>query len=320
MGFRPREILFSPTAACNLNCPHCAIAEPRKTLSILSAQRFLDGCKKLGIRRVGFTGGEPFLAADFLCALTRKAVKKGMFFDRIMTNGVWYNNTSQLDSALAKLYRAGYDGEICVSVDAFHAQGLKKAARFIRAVLSVWKRQDVVSIACVIGSREAATGKKLRALARLLGARLAGFGGRHPRIKNSSLFIKIFKIGLSPIGKASGLKNGWDGRWFKGDRCEGPGNVFFVLPDGKVKPCCGYASGSEELTIGNMNRDSAPDLMRQARANSFVRAVFGQGLARVRKRLENSGVRFPGKTSNNCFFCHYLLTKVPRRVCERSLR
>lgn len=309
MGFRPKEILFSPTARCNLACTHCDIKKTKGILSAKTAKRFLLECKGLGINRIGFTGGEPFLADSFLCDVAGLAAEEGMFFSRIMTNAVWYKTEDELENTLLKLHACGYDGEISISIDAFHAQRPKKIIHFINTALSVWKRPDLISIVCVTGARQKATENILWNLARSLGARLIGFNRRHAYIKNDSLFIKIYKIGLSPIGAASRLKNGWDGKWFKEDYCKGPGNVFFVLPSGDVKPCCGYATDSKRLTIGNIKHDSAKAIMRKVKQNRFVSAVFNSGLARIRKRLEDRGVVFPGKASNNCYFCNYILKK-----------
>ena len=33
---------------------------------------------------------EPFLYKDFICEISKKTVELGLFFDRIMTNGVWF--------------------------------------------------------------------------------------------------------------------------------------------------------------------------------------------------------------------------------------
>jgi len=306
-GFRPEEVLFSPTAECNLSCAHCDLPPTRRTLSVKDAERFLLECKSLGVKRVGFTGGEPFLALDFLCALTRRAVKEGFLFDRIMTNAVWWRGEDDLKSALIKLYNAGYDGSICVSVDAFHRQSIRKVARFIELAAGIWRRPDVVSIAYVHGARDSRTGAKLSALRALV------------RRDDGGIFLKAYKIEMAPVGRASKLKDPWDGRSLKEDYCRGPGNAFFVMPNGDVKPCCGYAADRRELSIGNIRRDSGKDIMRNLKKNRFVRAVFSRGLSRIRARLENAGVRFPGKTSSHCCLCDYILTKVPRRVLARSL-
>jgi len=318
--FRPLEILFSLTDKCNLSCRHCNIKKSPATLNKKDAIRFIGACADTGIRRIGFTGGEPFLAADILQKLIKESVKKHMFFNRIMTNAAWFKTRKDLFSRLKKIFYAGYDGDICVSIDAFHRQSLKKAALFIKTASDIWGRKDMVSIASVRGAKEGETRKRLTRLAHLLNARIQFNSNKNAFIKKDSLFIRIFYIDLSLVGKAAGLKNPWDGRWFKDDFCKGPGNVFFVLPDGTVKPCCGYANDSGLLTIGSIKTDTPRKLLRNANKNNFVSGIFGKGLHHIRRVLEKSGVRFPGKTSNHCFFCGYLGWKNFRVAEGRTLK
>lgn len=261
-------------------------------------------CKSAGIKRVSFTGGEPFLHPEFLNKISALAVKNKMLFGRVITNGVWYKSDKILNSTLTKLFKAGYDGDICVSADAFHAQNIKKVAAFIRRAISVWRRPDIVSIVWVGGSREKETKVKLRKI-------LSSLKG---------LPVKTVKIALSPIGeRMTRITNPWGDKWFKEDYCKGPGNALFVLPDGDVKPCCGYATDQAGLTIGNIKNDSAKKIISTAGRNDFVRAVFTVGLSGIRKRLERLGILFPGKTENHCFFCHHLLTKVPKDLLKKAL-
>ena len=328
MRFKPEEILFMPTADCNLLCPHCNVKRSKGALSAGLAKKFMLDCKSHGIKRIGFTGGEPFSSApDFLFSVTEFAAKNGILFNTIMTNAVWFKDICELNRTLQRLFDARYDGSICISVDAYHKQSLKKVALFIKEACSVWRRPDIVSIAYVTG-RDRVTKKKLQRLAGLLKARLSGFGGTHPVIKSTGnnnsraplkvpYHIKIAKIDLSPVGRALRLKNPWDGRWFKEDYCKGPGNVFLVEPSGDVKPCCGYANELKELTIGNIKKDGLPKLMKNIRQNEIICDIFDLGLQRLRERLRSRGIKFPGKTGNNCFFCHYILTKVPREALLR---
>lgn len=304
--FRPDEVLFSPTSQCNLRCAHCDIEKRPAALPIKTAVRFLDACARAGVKRVGFTGGEPFFALDFLCALTKETVRRQMSFSRIMTNGACFKNNGSMVSALKKLFSAGYDGDICVSVDAFHNQDLQKVASFIMAAADIWRRPDIVSIAAVKGALENKTRRRIARLTRLLNTR-------------KDLFIRVFYIDLSPVGKASRLKDPWDGKWFKDDFCKGPGNVFFVLPDGKVSPCCGYANDTDLLAIGSIKHDTPKKLRQNAQKNRFVSTIFSSGFHTIRKSLERSGIRFPGKTTNHCFFCHYLTGCVPRSILKECL-
>lgn len=307
--FSPKEVIFSPTGRCNLSCPHCTVERTDKILSKESAVKFLIECKKIGIEKVGFTGGEPFLATDFLCTLANKAFRLGIFFNRVMTNGVWFRNKKQLIAELRRFHRSGYDGSICISVDVFHRQDLKKIALFINSAVSIWGRKDIVSIAYISDAQYKKTAAKLKRLAKLMGAHLVSHGKKFSHIKNENIFIKLFNIKLSPVGKARKFKNPWDGKWFKEDYCEGPGNIFFVLPDGSVKPCCGYATNSDMLTIGNIKKDNPRDIMDNVKNNRFVSAIFGSGLSMMRKRLEQAGVKFPGKTTNHCYFCNHIIMK-----------
>jgi len=320
MKFFPKEVLFSPTYDCNLNCSHCDNVKSTNILSKKIAARFLHECKGLGIKRVSFTGGEPFLAPEFLFFLTKSALGGDMLFGRIMTNAVWYKDRDNLKSVLGRLFEAGYDGDICISVDAFHRQDLKRIARFIETALSIWKRPDIISIACTVCDMyDPVTKDKLGALARILRAHLAPFGTARPYLRKASLFIKIFKIKLSAAGKAEKLKDAWGKKWFREDLCRGPGDIFFVEPSGDVKPCCGYATDSAELTIGNIRRDSAAAILENARRNRFVSTIFNSGLSTIRKALEKKGIRFLAKTEDHCYFCNYILKTIPKEILTQCL-
>ena len=301
-----------------MRCAHCDIKKSHAVLNKEAVLKFVDACACSGIKRVGFTGGEPFLVPDLICAISKKALRRGMLFSRIITNGSWFRAKDGPEPELKRLFRARYDGDICLSVDAFHRQDLIKCASLINVAVKIWERPDIISIAAVKGAKEDETKARLVKLACLLHARLIIYRGRPAAIKGNGIFVKISYIALSPVNKANDLKNGWDGRWFKDDFCEGPGNVFFVLPDGTVKPCCGYAD-TPMLTIGSIKYDGPKELLRNARKNCFIKSIFTSGFHPIRKRLERTGVRFPGKTTNHCFFCHYLTNNIPRPTLERCL-
>ena len=319
MRFRPEEALFLHTTDCNLTCAHCHFERKKDVLPIKQALKFVSDCRKHGIKKIGFTGGEPFMAPRFMYAVIRHAVKEGMLFDRIMTNGVWFNNTRHLTMTLGALQNAGYDGSICISVDAFHNQNIDKVAHFIKAASAMAGRCDLVSITYTRGHKDGRTAAILQKLARILNARIIKVARSYPCIKNKDLFIRIYTTELSPVGKAGRLKKGWADRWFKEDYCKGPGNILFVLSNGDVKPCCGYASELPELTIGNIKKDSVSKLIKNASRNRFVSAVFTKGLTGIRKELERSGIIFPGKAPEHCFFCYHILTKVPKSILCKAL-
>lgn len=317
--FRPEEVLFSLTDRCNLSCSHCDITPGSKTISFGYAIKFVRACASAGLKRMGFTGGEPFLAGDLLSRIIREAVRNNIHFNRIMTNGVWFKNKTELVPALKKIHRAGYDGDICVSVDAFHRQDLRKAALFIEEARRIWDRPDVISIAAVMGAKEAVTRRKLTRLARMLNAKIVLSSASNSFMKKDGLFIKILFIKLSSAGKAARVKHPWGDKWFKDDFCKGPGNALFVLPDGRVLPCCGYSNDADTLTIGSIKKDGPKKLIRNALKNSFVSAIFSSGLHPIRKKLELLGVRFPGRTLDHCFFCGYLTKNIDKHTLNKAL-
>src|SRR5438067_5182180 len=95
--FRPNYLSFAGTYQCNLDCPHCCVPiEWPDRLDIPAAVRFLEQARAYGVEVLGFTGGEPFLYPEFLFALTRRGAELGFRFDKVMTNGVWYDDERQL--------------------------------------------------------------------------------------------------------------------------------------------------------------------------------------------------------------------------------
>src|SRR5205807_1033956 len=115
---------------------------------------------------------------------------------------------------------------------------------------------------------------------------------------------------LAPVERAERLTGGWDGTWFAEDYCEGPGQALIVNPRGEVKPCCGFASDLDQLTIGNVHSDTVARIVRRARRHPYVGRVFREGLSAIRDEiLARDPGALPGASSNQCFFCWWVLTR-----------
>ena len=98
--------------------------------------------------------------------------------------------------------------------------------------------------------------------------------------------------------------------WFAEDYCEGPGQALIVNPKGEVKPCCGFASDLDQLTIGNIHTDSVAAIIRRGAETSLRRqSLPRRAVGHPRRILTNDPNAFPAATSNHCFFCWYVLTK-----------
>src|SRR5580692_5560718 len=137
--FRPDYLSFSGTYQCNLTCPHCCVPiEWTDRLDIAAARRFLEESFAEGIRVLGFTGGEPFLYPEFVCALTKRAAELGFRFDKIMTNGVWFEDEAHLQDVLGKLKDCGFTGKLGLSVDKFHGIRTERLVEFCYAARRIF--------------------------------------------------------------------------------------------------------------------------------------------------------------------------------------
>jgi organic radical activating enzyme len=309
--FRPNYLSFAGTYQCNLNCPHCCVPiEWPDRLRIDVALRFLEDARAYGIEVLGFTGGEPFLYSEFVIALTRRATELGFRYDKVMSNGVWHRDAEHLEAILADLSDAGFSGKLGLSVDKFHGNDIAKLAEYCRVSRKVFDRDNIVSIS--YASRHPDQGlEPARALAQKLDAVIEWSGALRRYLLVAPEFTMTLNWNhLAPVERAERFTGAWDGDWFVEDYCEGPGQALIVTPRGEVKPCCGFASDLDQLTIGNIYRDTVSEIVERARAHPYVGRVFREGLSAIRDDiLTRDPSALPGATSNQCYFCWYVLTK-----------
>lgn len=309
--FRPNYLSFAGTYQCNLTCAHCCVPiEWPDRLDIAIALRFLEDAYAHGIDVLGFTGGEPFLYPEFLEAITRRAATLGFRFDKLVTNGVWFESEKHLVKVLRGLKDAGFTGKLGLSVDKFHGSHTHAFALFCCTARKVFDRDNVLSLS--YASRQPDQGlEPVHALARALDAVVDWSDVLHRYLLVSpELTMTLNWNHLAPVERAERFAGAWDGAWFEEDYCEGPGQALIVNPRGEVKPCCGFASDLDQLTIGNIHRDTVAQIIRRARKHPYVGKVFREGLTAIRDEiLQRQPDAFPAATTNHCYFCWYVLTK-----------
>lgn len=313
-SFCPTEIIFALTGACNLNCSHCYTNKNPTKLSIKDAINFLESCKNTTIQNVGFSGGgEPFLYFDFLKDIVSYCVKNDFFFDRIMTNGVWWQNQEDLNLKLQQLYDCGYDGKFGLSWDSYHGQTTEKIFTFIKSVHSIFGKQSV-EIQSVIANSKNTNDKqnpndlqKFTELANLLNSNISVQTNKKTGkgliiIENENLFIPIWRERQT---LQSNLPEAWTSKkWFKDDYCQGPGQILFVHPDGNISPCCGFANENPELFIGTI-KETFLSIMNNSKQNRMVQICYNEGLSKQIKVLKKQK-KLIGRTDDLCTFCDYI--------------
>lgn len=311
-GFRPDYLSFAGTFQCNLTCPHCCVPiEWPDRLDISVAIRFLEDARTAGVRTLGFTGGEPFVYPEFVVAVTKRAAELGYGFDKVMTNGVWFEDEAKLERVMKDLRDAGFTGKIGLSVDKFHGIHTAKLATFCSITRWVFGRDNVLSLSYASRSIEQGL-EPIQKLAEDLNAVVDW----SPLLKRYLLVADDFTMTLNwnhlaTVERAEGLPGEpWDGEWFEEDYCEGPGQALIVNPKGEVKPCCGFASDLDQLTIGNIHEHTAAEIIDRGRNHPYVGKVFREGLSAIRDAiLMRNPDALPGATSNHCYFCWYVLTR-----------
>jgi hypothetical protein len=270
----------------------------------------LEDAHAQGIGILGLTGGEPFLYPEFVHTVCRRAAELGFRFDKIMTNGVWHTDAAHLEAVLRPLAESGFTGKIGLSVDKFHGIQTTRLAVFCRVARRVFGRHSIISLSYASRSRDAGL-EPVRALAAALDAVVewSDVLGRYLLVA-PDLTMALNWNHLAPVERAERLTGGWDDTWFVEDYCEGPGQALIVNPRGEVKPCCGFASDLDQLTIGNIHTDTVAQIIRRARRDPYVGQVFRKGLSAIRDEiLARDPTALPGATSNHCYFCWYVLTR-----------
>jgi len=284
--FRPNYLSFAGTYQCNLSCPHCCVPiEWTDRLETGAALRFLEDARAHGIGILGLTGGEPFLYPEFVHSVCRRAAELGFRFDKIMTNGVWFRDQTHLEEVLGKLAQTGFTGKLGLSVDKFHGLHLSALADFCRTARRIFGRDNILSLS--YASRQPDQGlEPVQALARELEGVIdwSEVLGRYLLVAPEYTMTLNWNH-LAPVERAERFTGGWDGQWFAEDYCEGPGQALIVNPRGEVKPCCGFASDLDQLTIGNIYTDTVARIVRRARRHPYVGKVFREGLTAIREEI-----------------------------------
>lgn len=307
--FLPTEIIFATTGLCNLDCSHCYVKKTTEKLDISLASNFLKTCKASSISKIGFSGGEPLLYPQFIQEISKQAVDLDFLFDRIMTNGTWWNDTKNLCSTLESIYESGFDGKFGLSFDTFHGQSVEKISIFCQCLFETWNDGGILEIQSVEDKNNTEVildllqnlAKKLNC-SLFIDSKAKGYT-KLVTLKNENIFIPVF---ITKECFSSDDNTMWqDKKWFKEDYCQGPGNILFVHPDGNIAPCCGFANENEKLFIGNISQ-SYNQIMENAKKSFMINASHIEGLSKLRKKLIKQGFTFPGKTSNPCSFCDYI--------------
>lgn len=132
------------TYRCNARCGFCDIWEqPSPTVSLEDAARNLDDLKRLGVRVVDFTGGEPLLHPR-LADLLAMAKERGLL-TTVTTNGLLYPKKAKKLAGKVDLLHFSIDSSVPEEHDA--SRGVACFGRLMTSIeqaLSLGERPDLL--------------------------------------------------------------------------------------------------------------------------------------------------------------------------------
>jgi len=262
-------VVFVMAHACPLKCDFCChpreVVGPKRLDRATLAKWMIRFAQEPPIRRFCFTGGEPFLyLEDIKCAVAeaREAGVTQPF--HIVTAAPWAKSKAQVQTVLLELRSLGMD-LIGLSYDHEHA-------KWVKSEQILW----VIDVAAELGLRVNLNGvfwNVDESISDLLPTdKLPGE-------------VKVTSYLAAPAGRAKKSKS-WPRRYdLPNDRkytCGKPAVYdITIYPDGEVYPCCSGGFNKEgKLSCGNINKDTAKDILRSAFSNFHVRMVkeFGWGV------------------------------------------
>jgi len=149
----PLSLLAELTYRCNLQCPYCYnpldLRSYSAELDVAQWTRVLNEAADLGVLHVHFSGGEPTLRADDLCALVAVARSREVYTN-LITQGTFLDDTLTgrlLDAGLDHV-QVSIQGPDAATADTF--AGAPVHERKLRALERLVSRDVALTVNCVL--------------------------------------------------------------------------------------------------------------------------------------------------------------------------
>ena len=269
----PITAMVSLTYRCQCRCVHCSVEkrDVKSTMELTTSEviSFLDGLSRLGVLKIGFTGGEPLLRDD-ICELVAYAFRKG-FSVSIDTNGVL------LSAAMVSRLKSSGICNFNISIDrpdaVFHDRLRRNKGCFDNAIAGL-KECVRLRVPCVISTYVTRWGRAKTRLNEII------IMGRQLKVTAVRVLFPIYSGQLSdkkqhllsPTDKKDFFNTIVDPDFvysesplfdFISSRVECTARrklSIYITPDGFVKPC--YATSQSlgtvrDKSIGQVLKDSS---------------------------------------------------------------
>lgn len=271
---------------CNLKCRHCSQdgLDRQITMSQDLIEHFLTEAAVIGCKRIGITGGEPFLTPNLLKTATDLCFENDMECT-VVTNAWWAKDDNTTYNQLE--FFKGISG-ISISWDPWHAEyvSVDRPRRLINTAKALGKK--VVVCSSYLDNEE----KMMQWVNETLG-----------KNTTNGTELKSQTIVLRGAAKKNFDKNYLYHYPIWESRCMAA-NIPLLVPNGTLYACCGAAQdigGQHFLNIGNLKKETLIEIKEKAENNLPIHIVRYEGPGFLLKNVGCKDVVDP--PSSACDLC-----------------
>ncbi len=281
---QPHNMVIMLNEYCNLRCEFCELWKFDKEIDVNKVYELLDDAKKINIKAIVFTGGEPLLY-PYVFDVIRYAKKLG-FGTNITTNGIF------VKQKINELLDSGIDS-ISISIDGLeethdNIRGIKGS--FTRAYESLRKLTEYPQIKTmiyfVVTNKNVYDLKKVYELSKELGVEFNFWvvnGVPHLYLKKDE-DIKEYLSFIDEMIETNPHVRKWKDYYYEAInyhngklrvRCMAMTRQLGIDAHGNVIPCCVWKDPS--LVVNNINNNSLLDIWNSKEAFDMRKNIFNNG-------------------------------------------
>lgn len=266
------------TLRCNLSCPHCyssAVKSSSDELSTAECCQLIDSMASLGVKNIGWTGGEPLLRKD-LEELISYAHRYGIT-SGITTNGILLNKSrvESIKRAGIRSLQISLDGSTAAKNRNIRNARLKDFQLIMDGIRMSLEAGLPVSLAAILGRETMDDMADYVEMARVLGVRavrLCGFvphgAGRDEAVLRRMCFADRLGELVDLAGRLQEEESpevlldpafGPLPPAYNFHRCHAGILTFYISHNGDIYPCTALIS--DRFKVGNVRQRPLPDII-----------------------------------------------------------
>ncbi|MBO4266232.1 MAG: radical SAM protein [Lachnospiraceae bacterium] len=277
------------TDRCNAACDFCGFSCTPKNNHVMDVQmmeRIIREAKTMGIRAVGFSGGEPFLYPELLEKGSKIAKEEGMEVN-IATNGFWGAWEDDKIDEILKRIRPNFIG---ISYDDFHRKFIPEDV-FFKALSHCYALNIKTRVFVADLKDEHAAGRFLMSL------------------DNRRFRVPMFIYPVYRCGRARHMPSEWFLTYKYEDvhiTCLSE-HAISVLYNGDIYPCCRHQVYESAMKLGNVSNMSLQEGINKSDVPKICDVLMHNDRFKyLVDKAKDIGIIVPEEAGCSCDYCRAL--------------